>query len=104
MQNAKQGVALSPAPAKPANVKRRLSLVTRPAAVGPGPGSAGCPPSSADLLSAQRRGASRSLLLCDFDKTLTDYDAGAPLGLILRVLGFLAPALPSAAKESMHRL
>ena len=71
-----QGVALSPAPAKPANVKRRLSLVTRPAASLQPPASAQ-PPSSADLLSAQRRSASRVLLLCDFDKTLTDWDAGA---------------------------
>ena len=43
----------------------------------PGPGSTRPPlaPAAPDALRA--RACSRTLLLCDFDKTLTDHDAGA---------------------------
>lgn len=67
-----QGVsALAPAAvsakAAAAAKQRRLSLAARP------PTS----PSSSDLLALRHRASSSTLLLMDFDKTLTDYDAGA---------------------------
>ena len=52
-----------------AKAKRRLAMLPRPA-LGP---TRAIP----DALAAARRSASRTLLLCDFDKTLTDCDAGA---------------------------
>lgn len=67
-----QGVsALAPAAvtakAAAAAKQRRLSMAARP------PTS----PSSADLLALRHRASSSTLLLLDFDKTLTDYDCGA---------------------------
>ncbi len=72
-----QGVsALAPAAvsAKAADAakQRRLSVAARP------PTS----PSSSDLLALRHRASSSTLLLLDFDKTLTDYDAGEPDALL----------------------
>lgn len=36
-------------------------------------------PTAQEALRMRNRGCSRTLLLCDFDKTLTDYDAGEHL-------------------------
>ena len=64
-----QGVTDSEAPEAP-----KVSVK----AARPGPGSMRPPlaPAAPDALRA--RACSRTLLLCDFDKTLTDYDAGLP--------------------------
>lgn len=60
-------------PAKSPTVRRKLAL---PKAL---PSRPATPPSNAELL-ARRRGStaglSETLLLCDFDNTLTDFDAG----------------------------
>ena len=64
-----QGVSPEEGAVTCAKAKRRLAMLPRPAL-----GSTRALP---DALAAARRSASRTLLLCDFDKTLTDCDAGA---------------------------
>ena len=75
-----QGVSAAPAPpGKPA--------ARRGARSAPLPASPPAPASGADMLALARRGEGRALLLFDFDKTLTDCDAGE------RLVGELAPEL-----------
>ena len=75
-----QGVSAAPAPpGKPA--------ARRGARSAPLPAPLPAPASGADMLALARRGEGRALLLCDFDKTLTDCDAGE------RLVGELAPEL-----------
>lgn len=66
-----QGVTDSEAPKapKPAAKAARLSAASaRPP----------LSPAAQEALHLRNRACSRTLLLCDFDKTLTDYDAGNP--------------------------
>ncbi|KAK9836188.1 hypothetical protein WJX81_007747 [Elliptochloris bilobata] len=77
---ASQGISAMPLHPSPKMVSRRASRsAPLPAAA---PAAAG-----EQMLALARRGEGRALLLCDFDKTLTDCDAGE------RLVGELAPEL-----------
>ena len=78
-----QGISLAEADSKSPTVRRRLAMPKAPAASQPQQSGArpGTPLSNVEILTRRRQGstASDTLLLCDFDNTLTDCDAGERL-------------------------
>ena len=80
-----QGVTDSEAPKTPKAAVKAAVKAARPS-------PASLSPAAQEALRMQKRACSRTLLLCDFDKTLTDFDAGELLPCVKKHTLLWTPA------------